>query len=146
MRNGKPKVIAYTSDDGTKLLSEGYLLTPNNTIDTSTGTISLKAQFTNDDRRLWPGQFVDAHIQLALEKNVVTVPPAAIQHGPSDLYVYVVKPDQTIGRQSVKIGYEDESVAIVTDGLAGNEEVVTNGQSRLQEGTHVKPHSQDAKS
>ena len=145
MRNGKPKVIAYTSDDGTKL-SEGYLLTPNNTIDTSTGTISLKAQFTNDDRRLWPGQFVDAHIQLALEKNVVTVPPAAIQHGPSDLYVYVVKPDQTIGRQSVKIGYEDESVAIVTDGLAGNEEVVTNGQSRLQEGTHVKPHSEDAKS
>ena len=145
MRNGRPRVLAYTSDDGTKL-SEGYLLTPNNMIDTATGTISLKAQFTNDDRRLWPGQFVDAHIQLALEKNVVTVPPAAIQHGPDDLYVYVVKPDETIGRQSVKIGYEDQVVAVVTDGLSGNEEVVTNGQSRLQAGTHVKAHGQDAKS
>ena len=145
MRAGKPKVIAFTSDDGTKL-SEGTLLTPNNMIDTSTGTISLKAQFTNDDRRLWPGQFVDAHIQLALERNVVAVPPAAVQHGPSDLYVYVVKPDQTVARQTVTIGYEDEGVAVVTEGLSGNEEVVTNGQVRLQPGAHVKTHGADAKS
>jgi multidrug efflux system membrane fusion protein len=145
MQAGTPQVIAYTSDDGKKL-SEGFLITPNNTIDATTGTISLKAQFANTDRRLWPGEFVDAHIQLGLEKNAVTIPPAAIQHGPDDLYVYVVKPDQTVARQTVKIGYEDESVAIVTDGLAGNEEVVTNGQVRLQPGAHIKINAAEAKS
>jgi multidrug efflux system membrane fusion protein len=145
MRQGAPRVLAYTSDDGREL-SEGSLITPNNTIDAATGTISLKAQFTNADRRLWPGEFVDAHIQLRLEKNVVTVPPAAIQHGPDDLYVYVVKPDQTVARQNVKVGYEDEAVAVITDGLAGNEDVVTNGQVRLQPGSHVKLNAEGAKS
>ena len=145
MQWGTPRVLAYTSDDGTEL-SEGSLITPNNTIDTTTGTISLKAQFTNPDRRLWPGEFVDAHIQLGLEKNVVTVPPAAIQHGPDDLYVYVVKPDQTVTRQNVKVGYEDEGVAVITDGLSGNEQVVTNGQVRLQPGSHVKVNASEARS
>ena len=145
MRQGAPRVLAYTSDDGREL-SEGSLITPNNTIDAATGTISLKAQFTNADRRLWPGEFVDAHIQLRLEKNVVTVPPAAIQHGPDDLYVYVVKPDQTVARQNVKVGYEDEAVAVITDGLAGNEDVVTNGQVRLQPGSHVKLNAEGPKS
>ncbi len=144
MQAGTPMVEAYTSDDGKKL-SEGFLITPNNTIDATTGTISLKAQFANADSHLWPGEFVEAHIQLGLEKNAVTIPPAAIQHGPDDLYVYVVKSDQTVARQTVTIGYEDESVAIVTDGLSGNEEVVTNGQVRLQPGTHIRIKSTEAK-
>jgi len=142
MQHGSPPVIAYTSDDG-KRLAEGVLVTPNNTIDASTGTISLKAQFANEDRRLWPGEFVDAHIQLGVEKNAVTIPPAAIQHGPDDLYVYVVKPDHTVARQTVTVGYEDEGVAVVTDGLSGGEQVVTNGQVRLQPGSRV---AVDAKS
>ncbi len=145
MQTGTPRVLAYTSDDGREL-SEGVLITPNNTIDTATGTISLKAQFTNAERKLWPGEFVDAHIQLALEKNAVTIPPSAIQHGPDDLYVYVIKPDQTVARQTVKVGYEDEGVAVVTDGLSGNEQVVTNGQVRLQPGAHVKVNAEGAKS
>jgi multidrug efflux system membrane fusion protein len=144
MQAGSPKVVAYTSDDGKKL-AEGTLVTPNNTIDATTGTIQLKAQFANEDRRLWPGAFVDAHIQLRVEKNVVTIPPAAIQHGPDDLYVYVVKPDQTVARQSVKVGYEDEGVAVITDGLSGNEQVVTNGQVRLQPGSRITVDG-DAKS
>jgi multidrug efflux system membrane fusion protein len=142
MQHGRPPVIAYTSDDGKKL-AQGVLVTPNNTIDASTGTISLKAQFANEDRRLWPGEFVDAHIQLGVEKNAVTIPPAAIQHGPDDLYVYVVKPDHTVARQTVTLGYEDEGVAVVTDGLSGGEQVVTNGQVRLQPGSRV---AVDAKS
>ncbi len=80
---GKPEVLAFSADDATQL-SAGTLLTPNNTIDTSTGTISLKAVFPNDDRKLWPGQFVNAHLRLRVDKGAVTVPVAAVQHGPDE--------------------------------------------------------------
>jgi multidrug efflux system membrane fusion protein len=129
-------VQAYSTDDRT-LLGEGTLLTPDNTIDTTTGTIRLKAVFPNRDNRLWPGQFINAHLQLSVTRQAVTVPPAAIQHGPDGLYVYVVKPDSTVADQPVTAGYQTPQVAVVTAGLAGGETVVVNGQSRLQPGVHV---------
>jgi multidrug efflux system membrane fusion protein len=136
-------VIAVTSEDG-KVLSQGHLLTPNNSIDTTTGTISLKAEFANTDNRLWPGQFVAAKLQLTLAHDSLTVPPAAIQHGTDDLYVFLVKPDNTVIKQVVQVGYQDESTAVITDGLRGSETVVLSGQLRLQQGTKVDPHMQDA--
>jgi multidrug efflux system membrane fusion protein len=147
MQAGTPRVLAYTSGSDTQLAA-GTLLTPNNTIDTSTGTIQLKAVFPNEDKKLWPGLFVDARIQLATDHDAVTVPPQAIQHGPDGLYVYVVKPDQTAAEQAVKISYEDETAAVVTDGLTGGEDVVTAGQVRLQPGVKVqaKPAATVAKS
>jgi multidrug efflux system membrane fusion protein len=134
-------VIALTSDGG-KVLSHGHLLTPNNSIDTSTGTISLKAEFANTDNRLWPGQFVAAKLQLSVAHNVLTLPPAAIQHGPDGLYVYVVKPDNTVEKQDVQVGYQDEQAVLVTDGLADGQMVVLSGQLRLQPGTKVETHPQ----
>lgn len=136
LATGKPPVVALPPG-GSKRLAEGTLLTPNNTIDTSTGTISLKALFANADRALWPGQFVDAAVQVRIDHGAVTVPLPAVQHGPDGLYVFVVKPDGTVADTAVTVGYQDNRIAEVTKGLAGGEQVVTDGQSRLQNGTRV---------
>jgi membrane fusion protein, multidrug efflux system len=136
MANGAAPVLAYDSDDRTEL-GEGTLLTPDNMIDPSTGTIRLKATFPNKDGKLWPGQFINAHLQIGTARNAVTIPPAAIEHGPDGLYVYVVKPDTTIALAAVGIGYQTDKLAVVTSGLAGDENVVIAGQSRLQAGTKV---------
>jgi multidrug efflux system membrane fusion protein len=136
MTAGTLPVLAYSSDDRTKL-SEGTLLTPNNSIDTSTGTIELKATFANQDNKLWPGQFVNARVQTSVEHNVVTIPLAGIEHGPDGLYVYVVKSDATVTDQPIAVGYQNDQLAVVTSGLNGGEQVVVDGQSRLQTGTKV---------
>jgi multidrug efflux system membrane fusion protein len=134
-------VIALTSDGG-RVLSHGHLLTPNNSIDTTTGTISLKAEFANADNRLWPGQFVAAKLRLAVAHDALTVPPAAVQHGPDGLYVYVVKPDNTVEKQAVRVGYQDEQAMLITDGLTAGQTVVLSGQLRLQPGTRVDTRPQ----
>jgi multidrug efflux system membrane fusion protein len=133
---GKPPVLAYDQEDKAEL-SGGTLLTPNNTIDVNTGTISLKAIFPNADRKLWPGQFVNAHLQLRIDHDAVVVPVAAVQHGPDGLYVFVVKPDNTVSDQPVTVGYQNDRVYEITKGLNGGEEVVLDGQARLQNGTAV---------
>jgi multidrug efflux system membrane fusion protein len=135
-------VLALTSD-GNRVLSRGHLLTLNNSIDTTTGTITLKAEFENTDNRLWPGQFVAAKLQLDIAHGALTVPPAAVQHGPDGLFVYVVNPDNTVRKQAVQIGYQDESAMQITDGLSGGETVVLSGQLRLQPGAKVNPHQQE---
>lgn len=136
MRKGNLPVVAYASDDSTEF-DQGTLLTPDNAIDTTTGTIRLKATFPNKDNKLWPGQFINAHLQIRVAHDAVTVPPSAIQHGPDGLYVYVVGTNSTVQRQPVNVGYQTEQTAIVTKGLNGGEEVVVNGQSRLQAGTRI---------
>jgi multidrug efflux system membrane fusion protein len=136
MRQGPARVIATTSE-GNTVLSEGTLLTTNNTIDTQTGTIQLKATFANTDDHLWPGQFVGARLQLGILKAALTVPPDAIQHGPDGVFVYLVKPDGTVARQDVKLGYQDEQASVVTEGLQEGDRVVTGGQSRLQSGSRI---------
>jgi multidrug efflux system membrane fusion protein len=131
------------SSDGKTQLAQGTLLTPNNTIDTTTGTISLKAQFANDDDHLWPGEFVNARVQVDTLHNAVTIPQLAVVHGPDGLFVYLVKPDHTVAQANVEIGYEDNGQAVVTKGLAANDVVVTTGQSRLAPGTRVSVTNAD---
>ena len=99
-------MIAFAADDKTEL-DQGALLTPDNTIDASTGTIKLKATFPNPNNTLWPGQFVNARLLVGTERNVLTVPSVAVQHGPTGLYVYVVKPDSTVARQPVEVARDD---------------------------------------
>jgi membrane fusion protein, multidrug efflux system len=129
-------VLAYSSDGRTKL-AEGTLLTPNNAIDTTTGTIQLKATFANDDDGLWPGEFVDARLLLDTLHQVVTVPVAATQHGPNGLFVYTVKPDHTVAEQAVEVGEQYAGMAVVAKGLQAGQQVVTAGQSRLVPGLRV---------
>ena len=133
-----PLVVAYTSDGGTAL-SQGTLLTPSNTIDATTGTIALKATFANTDRKLWPGQFVSARIQLDVLHDAVTVPEQAVQHGPDGLYVFVVKPDHVASMQKVSVGYQGQGAVVIASGLQGGEDVITAGQVRVQAGVKVDP-------
>jgi membrane fusion protein, multidrug efflux system len=136
MAKGTLPVIAYTNDDKTKL-GDSTLLTPNNTIDTTTGTIQLKATFPNDNDRLWPGEFVNAGLRVETLHNATTVPLAAIQHGPDGLFVYTVGQNSTVQTQAIEVGYQDNTTAVVTKGLQADQTVVVAGQSRLSSGTRV---------
>lgn len=136
MRVRKLAVRAFTGDDKTEL-SVGELLTPDNAIDTNTGTIKLKAGFANADNRLWPGQFVNAHLLADTRHDALTVPSEAVEHGPAGLYVYLVKPDQTVTRQDVDIEQDTGKIAVMSKGLSEGDRVVVSGQSRLQNGTRV---------
>jgi membrane fusion protein, multidrug efflux system len=135
---GAVPVEASNSQDSSQVLATGTLLTPNNTIDTTTGTISLKATFANNDDHLWPGQFVNTRVLVDTLHKAVTIPRLAVQHGPDGLFVYVVKSDQTVAQVNIQVGYQDGGRSVVTKGLSGNESVVVSGQSRLAPGTHVK--------
>ena len=136
LRRGKPPVAAYASDDKSKL-SDGELLTADNSIDITTGTIKLKAVFVNADDHLWPGQFVNTRLQLSVQQHVAVVPSRAVQRGPNGVYVFVVKADNTVAVQPVQIGQDDGETTVISDGLTGGEKVVTAGQSRLNTGTKV---------
>jgi multidrug efflux system membrane fusion protein len=136
MARGAVAVQAYASDDST-MLAEGKLLTFDNAIDATTGTIKLKAEFANQSDRLWPGQFVNVRVRVNTLHDAVTVPSVAIQRGPDGLYVYVVKPDQTVAMQPVTVKQDDGATAAIAKGLDVGTMVVTNGMSRLQQGSHV---------
>ncbi len=136
MTKGALPVLAYSADETTKL-AEGMLLTPDNAIDTATGTIRLKATFENRKDALWPGEFVNARLLIGTLHDAVTVPEAAIQHGPSGLFVYTIKPDHTVETRDVAVSVPDGSDTVVTSGLQAGESVVVAGQSRLAPGVRV---------
>ncbi|HUB11423.1 MAG TPA: efflux RND transporter periplasmic adaptor subunit [Acetobacteraceae bacterium] len=136
MTHATVPVLAYGNDDRTRL-AEGVLTAPDNTIDTTTGTISLKATFPNADGALWPGAFVNARVLVETLHQVLAVPFGAIQHGPDGLFAYVVTPDGTVAQRAIEIGYSDDAVAVVTAGLRAGESVVVSGQSRLVPGMRV---------
>lgn len=129
-------VIASSGDDKTQL-AQGELLTPDNAIDPATGTIKLKATFANADNALWPGQFVNARLLVDTRRNALTVPTPAVQHGPTGLYVYVVKPDNTIERHDVLVLQESNGMSVLADGIDDGAKVVVAGHLRVQPGSLV---------
>jgi membrane fusion protein, multidrug efflux system len=131
----KLPVDAWSGDEKTQL-DPGTLLTPDNAIDQSTGTIKLKAIFANPQDALWPGQFIEARLLLRTEHNVLTLPNEAVQHGPDGLYVYAVNRDSTVRRETVEAETEGD-VSIIREGLQAGQEVVLRGQSRLDNGTRI---------
>jgi membrane fusion protein, multidrug efflux system len=141
MRKGTLQVDAYSRDDLTKL-DTGTLLTIDNQIDQTTGTGKLKAIFENKTSELWPNQFVNIHLLLETKKNVTVVPSAAVQRGPQGNYVYVMKPDKTVEVRNVNIPVTQGNLSEIASGVAANELVVTDGQDKLQQGSHVEPHTQ----
>jgi multidrug efflux system membrane fusion protein len=135
---GKGPVPVTVFDGSSNLeLATGTLMTPNNMIDTATGTISLKATFENADNHLWPGQFVNARVQVGTVNHAVTVPELAVEHGPDGTFVYTVKPDGTVAQTAVQAGDQVAGHTVISKGLAGQETVVVSGQSRLAPGLHV---------
>jgi multidrug efflux system membrane fusion protein len=136
MARGKPPVVAWSADDKVKL-AEGELLTIDNAIDATTGTIKIKASFANADNKLWPGQFVNARLLVDNRSKALTVPSSAVQRGPAGLFIYVVKPDQTVAARPIDVVQDTGTISVVTKGLADDETFVLSGQSRLSNGARI---------
>ena len=115
-----------------------------NAVDTSTGTIRLKGTFSNRERKLWPGQFVNTVLTLTEEPNVIVVPSQAIQTGQDGQYVFVVKSDLTVESRQVVAGRTINGETVVQKGLQGDESVVTDGQLRLYPGARVELKTSDS--
>ena len=143
MLHGSVPVLAFDQNDKEQL-AEGHLLLINNQIDQTTSTIQLKAEFSNEDERLWPGEFVRIRILITTRKDVVTIPPVAVQRGPTGLYAWVVKPDNTVDQRVIETTSVNNDVTIVTKGIAAGEQVVVNGQYRLDVGSRVDAKTQAA--
>jgi multidrug efflux system membrane fusion protein len=136
-KTGKPlAVIAYSQDNKFKL-DEGTLGLVNNQILQTTGSIQLKANFPNAAHRLWPGELVNARLLVDTRHDGLTVPASVVQQGPNGSYAYVIKPDGTVEVRPVTVAQISEGRALIDSGLAANERVVTDGQYKLQPGTHV---------
>ena len=119
--------------------AEGAITVIDNSVDTSTATIKLKAVFANEQSMLWPGQLVNVAVTLDTQRNVVVVPSEAIQAGARGQFVYVVKPDQTVEPRDVTAGQTLGKKTVVLSGVAAKETVVTDGQLRLFPGARIQP-------
>lgn len=135
----KLQVDAYDRENKTKI-STGYLMTIDNQIDPTTGTVKLRALFDNKDDSLYPNQFVNAHLLVEEKQNVLLVPNVAIQRNGNATFVYLVKPDQTVTMRAVKVGTTQGLEAEIDSGLQAGDIVVTSGVDKLQEGSKVVVH------
>lgn len=129
-------VDAYDRDLKNKL-STGTLLAVDNQIDTTTATVRFKAVFPNDDEMLFPNQFVNIRLLIDIRKDVTLAPSAAIQHNPTTAFVYVVKPDDTVEIRTVTTGPTEGTQTVVEKGLEPDDQVVTDGVDKLQNGSKV---------
>jgi multidrug efflux system membrane fusion protein len=130
-------VSAYDRTD-TRKLADGTLTTVDNTVDTTTGTVKLRATFPNTDAALFPNQFVNARMLLKTIPHATEVPAAAVQHGAPGTFVYLVKPDNTVAVQVIKTGITDGDDMQVLSGLAPGDTVVVDGTDRLKDGAKIR--------
>ncbi|MGA2815025.1 MAG: efflux RND transporter periplasmic adaptor subunit [Xanthobacteraceae bacterium] len=130
------EVFAYDRAN-VKMLATGRVAALDSQIDTTTGTVKVRAQFDNADSALFPNQFVNAQLLVNTLHNVVTVPTAAIQRGAPGSYVYVINADNTVSVRPISIGPNDGPMAAVNSGLTAGEQVVVDGTDRLRDGARV---------
>jgi multidrug efflux system membrane fusion protein len=136
LRQGHTMTVAALDRTQEKQIASGSLLTLDNQIDTTTGTVKLKALFANKDLSLFPNQFVNARLLVETQRNATLVPTAAIQRNAQGAFVYLIKPDRTAQMKTVKPGTTDGNVAAV-EGIEPNQTVAVNGFDRLQDGAKV---------
>jgi len=130
------EVFAYDRAN-VKMLATGRVAALDSQIDTTTGTVKVRAQFDNADNALFPNQFVNAQLLIKTLNDVVTVPTAAIQRGAPGSYVYVINADNTVSVRPVSIGPTDGPMAAVNSGLSVGDRVVVDGTDRLRDGARV---------
>jgi multidrug efflux system membrane fusion protein len=130
--------VEILGSDGRSVVASGALATIDNQVDAATGTIRLKAEIPNEDRRLWPGQFVSARVIVDTLKGATVVPTAAIRRGPPGTFVYAVGPDRRATMRVVKVALENETQTVIAEGLEAGTEVVTVGFARLTDGKSVE--------
>ncbi len=116
-----------------------------NTIDTNSGTIAVKAVFDNAQERLWPGEFVNVSVTERTDPDAITVPQSAVLIGQNTTYVYVIKDDSTAEMRPVKVARTVDGISVISDGLSPGERVATDGQLRLTTGSRVDIRSSSDK-
>ena len=129
-------VLAY-SQDGKIQLDQGTLTLVNNEILQTTGSIQLKAEFPNKEHRLWPGELISARLLLDTRHDGLTVAASVVQEGPQGSYAYVINADGSVAIRPLKVAQVSNGQALIDSGLQANEQVVIDGQYKLQPGTHV---------
>lgn len=135
---GKALVVEAWDRTNKQKLSEGSLLSLDNQIDTTTGTIKLKARFNNQDDALFPNQFVNARMLVVTEENAVVIPTAALQMGSEGNFVWVLNSENKVSKHLVKTGIQDSQTVVISAGLSAGDRVVTDGIDRLTEGAQVE--------
>ena len=130
-------VAVEAAPPGETTSSKGRITFIDNAVDATTGQIKIKASFPNEDRQLWPGQFVNVTVTLKVDASAIVVPTAAVQNGQQGNYVFVLKPDRTVDLRSITVEREAAEDTVVQKGLAHGEIVITDGQLRLAAGSRV---------
>jgi membrane fusion protein, multidrug efflux system len=136
-RDGTLKVSALDSTLA-KVLEEGTLAVVDNQIDTTTGTVKLKATFPNDDLKLWPGQFVNSRLLVSVRKNGLVVPAPVVQRGPNGSFAYVINPEKKAEMRTIEVAQIEDGYALIDNGLQEGEQVVVDGQYKLQPNAPVQ--------
>lgn len=144
MGEGKRVPVDAFGREDTHKLASGSLKAVDNQIDPATGTVRLKAEFPNKDGRLFPQQFVNVRMLIDTLSGVVTVPSSAVQRGSQGMYLFVVKPDDSVTLRKVKLGPSEGELTAVLAGVAAGERVVVDGTDRLREGAKVAPTTREA--
>jgi len=129
-------VIAYTTD-GKKTLAEGKLAVINNQVDTTSGTIRLKAVFDNKGHTLWPGQSVSTRLLVRTLKDATVAPDDAVQHSTNGLYAYTVNQENKAELHKIKVSYSIDGRSVIEEGLSPGQQVITGGQFKVQPGSLV---------
>ena len=117
---------------------DGKVAFVDNAVDTTTGTVKVRASFGNAEHLLWPGQLVTVNLTLGVDKNAVVVPDRVVQNGPDGTYVFVVKSDQHAEQRKVDVKRMIDNQAVIGKGLSAGETVVLDGQSRVEDGAALK--------
>lgn len=146
MGKSEALTVLAVDSDGKTVVDEGRLEVIDNQINESTGTVTLKAVFPNKERHLWPGGFTDVRLRLSVRKDGLVIPAPALQRGPQGLYVYVVKPDDTVEMRNVSVAVIEDGRALMDDGLKAGESVVVDGMARLRPGAKVRLAGETGKS
>lgn len=147
MARGPVEVTAFDQDNR-RALDTGTILLIDNVIDQATDMIRLKAMFANADDQLWPGQYVNARVLVAIKRNVLTIPSSAVQRGPQGLFAWIVTSKNNAEPRPLQVGPTTSDLTVVASGLSEGERVVIDGHYRLRRGALVsiaKPQSADAR-
>jgi multidrug efflux system membrane fusion protein len=139
-----PLSVDAQRSDNDAVIDHGTLRVVDNQVDSTTGTVKLKAEFPNADLQLWPGQFVNVRLLIDTLKQVVVIPTGAVQRGPNGTFVFVVKDDNTASMRPITVQKQDETQTVVSKGVGPPERVVTTGFARLTDTAKVTISSGDA--
>lgn len=142
LRAGVRLPVEAFNREQTRKLASGYLLTLDNQIDPNSGTVRLRAEFSNKDHLLFPNQFVNARLLLETRRGVTMAPTAAIQRSPQGAFVYLVQPDQTVAMRQVRLGPAEGDRTAIDEGLAPGDLIVVEGAERLRAGSRVEVKGQ----